>query len=62
MQSAAIGTSERGVFPVGFNAYLVPDGDHPSNPPFCSPVPVGLLNIVMDLFTPELRETRSQYG
>ena len=38
------------------NAYVVPDGDHPSYPPFCSPVPAGLLNIVMDLFAPELRE------
>jgi hypothetical protein len=37
MQSAAIGTPERGVFSVGFNAYVVPDGDHPSYPPFCSP-------------------------
>jgi hypothetical protein len=47
---------ESGAFPVGFNAYVVPDGDHPSYPPFCSPVPAGPLNIVMDLFAPELRE------
>lgn len=47
---------ESGAFPVGFNAYVVPDGDHPSYPPFCSPVPAGPLNIVMDLFAPEIRE------
>ncbi|SFW13224.1 hypothetical protein [Nitrosovibrio sp. Nv17] len=47
---------ETGAFPVGFNAYVVPDGDHPSYPPFCSPVPAGPLNIVMDLFAPEIRE------
>jgi hypothetical protein len=52
----AIGTPERGVFPVGFNAYAVADGDYPSYPPFCSPVPAGPLNIVMDLFALELRE------
>jgi hypothetical protein len=56
MESAAIGTPERNMFPMGFNAYVVPDGDHLSYPPFCSPVPAGPLNIVMDLFAPELRE------
>ena len=47
---------DSGSFPVGFNAYVVPEGNHPSYPPFCSPVPAGLLNIVIDLFSFELRE------
>lgn len=45
-----------GSFPVGFNAYVIPDGDHPPYPPFCSPVPAGRLDIVIDLFSFELRE------
>lgn len=48
---------QTGAFPVGFNAYVVPDGDHPSYPPFCSPVPAGPLNLVIDILTPEVRET-----
>ena len=47
---------QNGVFPVGFNAYVVPDGDHPSYPPFCSPVPAGPLNLVIDILSPEVRE------
>lgn len=47
---------ESGAFPIGFNAYVVPDGDHPSYPPFCSPVPAGPLNLVMDILVPEVRE------
>jgi hypothetical protein len=47
---------QTGAFPVGFNAYVVPDGDHPSYPPFCSPVPAGLLNLVIDILSPEVRE------
>tara|TARA_Y100001936_G_C16090453_1_gene685679 strand:- start:4651 stop:5220 length:570 start_codon:yes stop_codon:yes gene_type:complete len=47
---------DTGSFPVGFNAYVVPEGNHPSYPPFCSPVPAGLLNIVIDLFSFELRD------
>ncbi|MBA4143248.1 MAG: hypothetical protein H0X43_09650 [Nitrosospira sp.] len=47
---------ETGAFPIGFNAYVVPDGDHPSFPPFCSPVPAGPLNLVMDILVPEVRE------
>ena len=47
---------QTGAFPVGFNAYVVPDGDHPSYPPFCSPVPAGALNLVIDLLAPEIRE------
>ncbi len=47
---------DSGVFPVGFNAYVVPEGNHPSYPPFCSPVPAGLLNIIIDLFSFKLRE------
>ena len=34
----------------------LPDGDHPSCPPFSSPLPAGPLNIVMDLFASEIRE------
>ena len=49
---------DSGSFPVGFNAYVVPEGNHPSYPPFCSPVPAGLLNIVIDLFSFELREQK----
>lgn len=47
---------QTGAFPIGFNAYVVPDGDHPSYPPFCSPVPAGPLNLVMDILAPEVRE------
>ncbi len=47
---------QTGAFPVGFNAYVVPDGDHPSYPPFCSPVPAGLLNLVIDILAPDMRE------
>lgn len=47
---------ETGAFPVGFNAYVVPDGDHPSYPPFCSPVPAGPLNLVIDVLAREVRE------
>lgn len=47
---------ETGAFPVGFNAYVVPDGDHPSYPPFCSPVPAGALNLVIDILASEFRE------
>jgi hypothetical protein len=47
---------ETGAFPIGFNAYVVPDGDHPSYPPFCSPVPAGPLNLVMDILVSEVRE------
>ena len=47
---------QTGVFPVGFNAYVVPEGDHPSYPPFCSPVPAGPLNLVIDILSPEVRE------
>src|SRR5687768_3922065 len=47
---------ETGAFPVGFNAYVVPDGDHPSYPPFCSPVPAGPLNLVIDILEQEVRE------
>jgi hypothetical protein len=47
---------QSGAFPVGFNAYVVPDGNHPSYPPFCSPVPAGPLNLVIDILTPEVRE------
>lgn len=47
---------QTGAFPVGFNAYVVPDGDHPSYPPFCSPVPAGPLNLVIDILSPEVRE------
>jgi hypothetical protein len=47
---------DSGSFPVGFNAYVIPEGDHPSYPPFCSPVPAGRLDIVIDLFSFELRE------
>lgn len=46
---------QTGAFPVGFNAYVVPDGDHPSYPPFCSPVPAGPLNLVLDILVPEVR-------
>jgi hypothetical protein len=48
---------ETGAFPVGFNAYVVPDGDHPSYPPFCSPVPAGALNLVIDILAREVRDT-----
>src|SRR5687768_5104517 len=48
---------QTGAFPVGFNAYVVPDGDHPSYPPFCSPVPAGALNLVIDILASEFRET-----
>lgn len=47
---------QTGAFPVGFNAYVVPDGDHPSYPPFCSPVPAGPLNLVIDILSSEIRE------
>jgi hypothetical protein len=47
---------QTGAFPVGFNAYVVPDGDHPSYPPFCSPVPAGPLNLVIDILSQEIRE------
>lgn len=47
---------DSGSFPVGFNAYVIPEGNHPSYPPFCSPVPAGRLDIVIDLFSSELRE------
>jgi hypothetical protein len=47
---------QTGAFPVGFNAYVVPDGDHPSYPPFCSPVPAGPLNLVIDILEQEVRE------
>jgi hypothetical protein len=47
---------ETGAFPIGFSAYVVPDGDHPSYPPFCSPVPAGPLNLVMDILVSEVRE------
>ncbi|SCY59179.1 hypothetical protein [Nitrosospira sp. Nsp13] len=47
---------QTGAFPVGFNAYVVPDGDHPSFPPFCSPVPAGPLNLVIDILAPDVRE------
>ncbi len=47
---------QTGAFPVGFNAYVVPDGDHPSYPPFCSPVPAGPLNLVIDILAPDMRE------
>lgn len=47
---------ETGAFPIGFNAYVVPDGDHPSYPPFCSPVPAGPLNLVMDILVSEVRQ------
>lgn len=47
---------QTGAFPVGFNAYVVPDGDHPSFPPFCSPVPAGPLNLVIDILAPDMRE------
>lgn len=47
---------DSGAFPVGFNAYVIPEGNHPSYPPFCSPVPAGRLDIVIDLFSFELRE------
>lgn len=47
---------QAGAFPVGFNAYVVPDGDHPSYPPFCSPVPAGPLNLVIDILAPDMRE------
>jgi hypothetical protein len=47
---------ETGAFPVGFNAYVVPDGDHPSYPPFCSPVPAGALNLVIDILAREVRD------
>lgn len=47
---------ESGSFPVGFNAYVIPEGNHPSYPPFCSPVPAGRLDIVIDLFSDELRD------
>lgn len=47
---------QTGAFPVGFNAYVVPDGDHPSYPPFCSPVPAGPLNLVIDILQQEVRE------
>jgi len=43
-------------FPVGFNAYVVPEGNHPSYPPFCSPVPTGPLNIVIDILAQDMRE------
>lgn len=46
---------ETGAFQVGFNAYVVPAGDHPSYPPFCSPVPAGPLNLVLDILVPEAR-------
>ena len=41
---------------MGFNAYVVPDGDHPSYPPFFFPVPAGPLNLVIDILSPEVRE------
>lgn len=47
---------QTGAFPVGFNAYVVPEGNHPSYPPFCSPVPAGPLNLVIDILSPEVRE------
>jgi hypothetical protein len=47
---------QTGAFSVGFNAYVVPDGDHPSYPPFCSPVPAGPLNLVIDILAPDMRE------
>ena len=47
---------ETGAFPIGFNAYVVPDGDHPSYPPFCSPVPAGPMNLVLDILVSEVRE------
>lgn len=47
---------QTGAFPVGFNAYVIPEGDHPSYPPFCSPVPAGPLNLVMDLLAQDVRE------
>lgn len=47
---------QTGAFPVGFNAYVVPEGDHPSYPPFCSPVPAGPLNLVIDILSQEIRE------
>lgn len=47
---------DSGSFPVGFNAYVIPEGNHPSYPPFCSPVPAGRLDIVIDLFSSELRD------
>lgn len=47
---------ETDAFPVGFNAYVVPEGNHPSYPAFCSPVPAGSLNIVIDLLAPDMRK------
>ena len=47
---------QTGAFPVGFNAYVVPKGDHPSYPPFCSPVPAGPLNLVIDILAPHMRD------
>ena len=47
---------QSGAFPVGFNAYVVPNGDHPSYPPFCSPVPAGPLNLVIDILAPHMRD------
>ena len=41
---------------MGFNAYVVPHGDHPSYPPFCSPVPAGPLNLVIDILAPHMRD------
>ena len=49
---------ETGAFPIGFNAYVVPDGDHPSYPPFCSPVPAGPMNLVLDILVSEVRKCR----
>ena len=49
---------QTGAFPVGFNAYVVPDGDHPSYPPFCSPVPAGPLNLVIDIWSQRFGKCR----
>ncbi len=53
---ACVIDSDSGSFPVGFSAYVIPEGNHPSYPPFCSPVPAGRLDIVIDLFSFELRD------
>lgn len=41
---------------MGLQCLCGADGNHPSYPPFCSLLPAGPLNIVMDLFAPEIRE------
>lgn len=47
---------QTGAFSVGFSAYVVPEGDHPSYPAFCSPVPAGPLNLVIDILEPDMRK------